>query len=289
MSRTREEIKALMTTSFIANETISDRYNLDSSKTFEQQFSKVSIENLLFDIVAFAIWLLENIFSTHKSEVDTALLELKPGTSRWYRKKALDFQYGFSLLEDSDRFDNQANSDEKIQNSKIIKYAAVTESLKESRLVVKIATEEANVLTPISEEKYESFKAYINEIKYAGVPITIINYEPDLLKLSIRIFRDPLVLDEKGVSILTGKYPVQEAIAQYMKELPFNGELVLQDLANRLEKTEGVKIVQIDSAESKWIDPSLAGYGNYTSIDVRRLPVSGYFKVENFEGIRYVV
>jgi len=65
--------------------------------------------------------------------------------------------------------------------------------------------------------------------------------------------------------------------------------LILQDLANKIEQTEGVKIVQIDAAQSKWIDPALGGYGEFTGIDVKRLPASGYFKIESFTGINYVV
>lgn len=287
--RNREEIKSVMTDSFLENEVIIEKYGLDPNKSFAQQFSKVSLENLLFDLIAFSIWLLEGIFGKHKSEVDQALAELKPGSSKWYRRKALDFQYGVELLPDSDQFNNKELTAEEIERSKIISYAAVVDAETESRLVIKIATEKEKELTPITEAEFEAFEAYFAEIKYAGVALTIVNYEPDILQLSIRIFRDPLVLTDKGMSILTGKYPVQEAIESFMKELPFNGELILQDLANRIEQTEGVKIVQIDSAQSKWIDPILGGYGAFTSIDVKRLPASGYFKVESFSGISYVV
>jgi len=287
--RNREEIKTVMTDSFRENEVIIEKYGLDANKSFAQQFSKVSLENLWFDIIAFSIWLLEGIFDQHKKEVDQALAELKPGTSKWYRRKALDFQYGVELIADSDRFNNQGLNAEQIEDSKIIKYAAVVDAATESRLVVKIATEKEQELTPITAAEYEAFSAYFSEIKYAGVAITVVNYEPDILQLSMRIFRDPLVLTDRGMSILTGKYPVQEAILEFMKELPFNGELILQDLANKIEQTEGVKIVQIDAAQSKWIDPALGGYGEFTGIDVKRLPASGYFKIESFTGINYVV
>ncbi|WP_413512091.1 nucleotidyltransferase [Myroides odoratus] len=287
--RNREEIKTVMTDAFQENEVVIEKYGLDTNKSFAQQFSKVSLENLLFDLIAFSIWILEGIFDKHKSEVDVALAELKPGTSKWYRRKALDFQFGVKLLEDSDQFDTKDLTAEQIEHSKIIKYAAVVDADTESRLIVKIATEKEKELTPITESELEAFRAYFSEIKYAGVPITVINYEPDILQLSIRIFRDPLVINENGMSILTGKYPIQEAISEFMKELPFNGELILQDLANKVEQAEGVKIVQIDAAQSKWIDPLVGGYGEFTGIDVKRLPISGYFKVESFSGIRYVV
>ncbi|MGP1501889.1 MAG: nucleotidyltransferase [Bergeyella cardium] len=251
--------------------------------------SKTAIWRLWVYITAFAIWTLEKLFDTHKSEVSEMLKQLKPHTARWYRNKALAFQYGFDLLPDSDQFNNANATEDEINNSKIIKYSAVTESEVESRLIVKIATEQGGELQPISGGQKASFDAYMNEIKDAGVRITVINYLPDILRLQMRIYRDPLVLDENGTSIRMGNKPVEEAIKKYLKNLPFNGELVLAHLVDELQKVEGVKIPHIILAESKWIDAGTNGYGNFQTIDVKKIPVSGYFKIADFNGISYVV
>ncbi len=256
--------------------------------------SKVAVWRLWVYITAFAIWTLEKLFDQHKKEVDEVLAELKPHTARWYRNKALAFQYGFDLLEDSDKFshltpEGGTYSEEQIANSRIVKYSAVTESETESRLIVKIATEQGGELQPITAEQKASFEAYMSEIKDAGVRITTINYLPDILKLQMKIYRDPLVLDENGQSILTGEKPVEKAIKEYLKNLPFNGELVLAHLVDALQQVEGVKIPHIILAESKWIDAGTNGYGNYQPIEVKTIPISGYFKIENFSNISYVV
>lgn len=289
MARTKKEIKSGITTEFMANETLAMDYGFAPGASFEQEFSLVSMENIIFEIVAFAIYVLELIFDKHKLEVDEALEQLKPHNPRWYRNKALAFQYGFNLIEDSDKYDNTGVSSEALAASKIIKYSAVVEAKDESRLIVKIATETGNQLHPIDEPQKEAFDAYIKEVRDAGVNITVINYLPDILRLSLRIFRDPLVLDENGVDRRTGKKPVEIALQEYMKELPFNGELILQELANKLEVVEGVKIVQVDQVQSKWIDGDLGNYGDFEQIDVREIPVSGYFEIENFNGVTYVV
>ena len=251
--------------------------------------SKVAIWRLWAYITAFVIWTLEKIFDEHKREVSEALSELKPHTARWYRNKALAFQYGFNLHSETDLFDNTGYTEDEINNSKIVKYSAVTESETESRLIVKIATEQGGELQPISQGQKASFEAYMNEIKDAGVKITTINYLPDILKLQMKIYRDPLVLDENGQSILTGEKPVEKAIKEYFKKLPFNGELVLAHLVDALQQVEGVKIPHIILAESKWIDAGVNDYGNYQPIEVKTIPISGYFKIENFNGIEYVV
>ncbi|WPC10731.1 hypothetical protein LEQ05_12815 [Riemerella anatipestifer] len=115
--------------------------------------SKTSIWRLWVYITAFAIWVLEKLFDAHKAEVFEALRQLKPHTARWYRNKALAFQYGFDLLTDSDQFNNTGQTPEQIEESKIIKYSAVTEAKTESRLIVKIATEQGGELQPINAEQ----------------------------------------------------------------------------------------------------------------------------------------
>ena len=289
MARTKNEIKQQITDAFIRNEHIISAYGIDTSKSFNEQFSLVSFENTLFEIFAIILFLFEKIFDEHKKEVSEALSEQKPHTARWYRNKALAFQYGFDLRSETDLFDNTGKSKEEIENSKIVKYSAVTESETESRLIVKIATEQGGELQPISQGQKASFEAYMNEIKDAGVKITMINYLPDILKLQMKIYRDPLVLNENGMSIRTGEKPVEKAIKEYFKKLPFNGELVLAHLVDALQQVEGVKIPHIILAESKWIDAGVNDYGNYQPIEVKTIPISGYFKIENFNGIEYVV
>ncbi len=241
--------------------------------------SKSAIWRLLIYIVAFAIWTLEKLFGLHSKEVDAKLEQLKPHTARWYRNKALAFQYGFDLLADTDKFDNNGKTPEQIQASKIVKYSAVTESEDESRLIVKIATEQDGKLTPVTTEQQAAFEAYLFEVKDAGVRTTVINYLPDRLKLNIRIVRDMLVLDANGMDITTAKYPVNEAIEEFMKELPFNGELSLQSLVDKIQAVKGVKDLALDLAQTSWIDAAINDYGDWENIDISKIPVSGYFAV----------
>lgn len=280
-----------MTTDAFMNDPIMvERYGFTNEDTFEKAFSLVSIENIWFEIIAFALYVQEQIFDHHKKEVDEALRERIPHTLRWYRNKAKDFQYGFPLIEDSDQFDNSGHTEDEINDSKIIKYSAVIENQDQRRLIVKIATEIDNELQPITEQQEESFKAYIAEIKDAGVPITIVNYLPDNLHLTIRIFRNPMILDQNGTHILNGSKPVEDAINQFLRELPFNGELILQELANAIEIAEGVEIVQIDNAETSWSPAAGQSQSSRNEfIDVSVVPVSGYFKIDNFNDINYVV
>ena len=249
--------------------------------------SKVAIWRLWVYIIAVAIWSLEKLFDLHRTDIDKRLTELKPHTARWYRSKALAFQYGFDLLPDSDKFNNQGHNEEQIEASKIVKYSAVVESLNEGRLIVKIATETGDTLQPITEGQKRSFEAYLQEIKDAGVRLSVVNYEPDVLHLQMKIVYDPLVLDSNGKSITHAFNPVERMIKEYLKRLPFNGELVLAHLIDALQQVEGVKIPHLVLARSKHIGTN-GNYGDFEVIEISKIPTAGYFTIDNFDDITYI-
>lgn len=251
--------------------------------------SKTALWKLILWVFAFAIYIHEQIFDQYKKEISLMIQEEKAHSARWYRNKALAFQYGFLLLTDDDRFNNEGYTDDQIEASKIIKYSAVTQS-EDQRLIIKIATESEGKLSPISEDEKEAFESYLSEIKDAGVQTTVINYLPDKLQLFLKIKRDPNVIDSSGVSIINGDVPVKNALLKYMKELPFNGELVLNSLVDRLQVIEGVINPHLIAAKTSWIDPLAGNYGEWENIEISKIPVSGYFEID-FENsiIEYVV
>lgn len=297
--RKRTEIRDEMRLQFVQNEKMIEAYDLDTNMTFEEQFSKVSFENILIEIMSFIHFVMEQLFDTHKTEVNEAIRLQKSHTAINIRERLLQFMYGYTLNEEfqkvylipgTDEFDTKGMTTEQLEQAKIIKYAAVTESDDEKRVICKIATENSGELAPVSPDQFEAVAEYISQIKAAGVPYTVINFLPDMLRLEIRIFRDPMVLNATGVHKVTGLKPVEAALQEYMKELPFNGELILQEMANKIEKADGVRIVHIQSALTKWIDAEEGDYPEeWEQINIRRIPVSGYFKIEDFEGITYEI
>ncbi|WP_086984797.1 hypothetical protein [Elizabethkingia miricola] len=244
--------------------------------------SKSAVWRLLFYIVAYAHYTLEQIVNTHQLEIEEMLSNRTVQKLLWYREKAKAFQYGFPLLQDKDQFDNTGKTPEQIEASKIIKYAAVSEAVvdRKSLLILKIATEINGKLSPITPAQYESFKAYADDYRGAGIDITVINYLPDILKLKLTIYRDAKIINDQGYNILQGNKPVEDAINEYMKELPFNGELMLNKLIDKLQQVSGVIDPWLYTADSKWLDPKTGGYGNYEPIQISKIPESGYFEVD---------
>ncbi len=278
MARTIEEIHNEMLLQIAENESLSAVLNSDSVYSIYRLFSY---------IVAVAIWNFQNINDQHKKEVQDIILEKTPGTPRWYKSMALAFQYGFDLIPDTDKYNNTGATQAEIQESKIIKYAAVVNTT--SGTNIKIATETAGELSPISDDQKEAFTAYIEEINYCGVNYVIQNLPPDILLLNLIVGRDALVINDSGMNIRTGIRTVEIAINDYMKELPFNGELILNHLLNKIESVDGVMWVHLVNAQSQVWNGGSESYDFAQPINIKTIPNSGYFKPLNFDNVSYVV
>lgn len=261
--------------------------------------SKSAVYRLLAFAVSFAIFVLEQMFDLHKKQIDDAIYNQKAGTPRWYRSMSLAFQFGFNLLTDDDQFNNVGFTTDQIEASKIIKYCSVKESLESSRLIVKIAGESGDNLIPLTNTQITSFKFYLSEIVYAGVKINVVNNPADRLSLTIKIYRNPLIIDESGNNILIGGKSVEIAIKKYIKNLPFDGELVINDMIDYLRDVPGVENAHVISAQSSYKNLVTNAYTGFVTIDVKTIPVAGYFEAgsivlgqfvpNDFSGLSYVV
>jgi len=290
MARTIDEIKKEITDNFIQNDTVKNHYELEDGKTFDEQFSAVSIENILFSVIAICLWTLEKLFDLHKEEVLTIIKEMKPHSLRWYANKAKAFQYGDELREDEDFYDNTGKTSEQVAYSKIVAYAAVVEQ--DRGLRIKVAKTNGNQLAPLTQglvgegsNELQAFKEYMKRIKDAGVRLLITTGEADKLKLKLKVFYNPLILNVNGQRLDgTDSEPVQNAVRNYLKNLPFNGYVVQAYLIDALQKVEGVVVPVIQQIETKYGDL------DFTQMDEIYNPDAGYMVIdeEDFEPIEFI-
>ncbi len=263
--------------------------------------SKVSIWRQILDAVAFVIFNFQEAANLHMAEIDTKISEQKVPTLRWYRNEALRFQYGFDLLDESDQFSTEFDdgtgtmvtaTEDQVEASKIVKYAAVSKIEGTSKISMKIAPEDGNTI--FDDNQMTAFAKYLSEIQAAGDNISIVNYLPDVLKIAFKVVYDPLVLLSDGTSIITGEKPVQMAILNFLQNLPFDGKLSVQKLEAAILAADGVEDLQNLFVQSKWIEPGV-GYGYLQPVDIAKIPESGRFTIiddvtgqEDWSGIQYI-
>lgn len=266
--RTIEQIKESIAADFMRNEHVAELFAFTPGDSFTAHFSKVSVIGILFYIFAVAAWTLEKLFDTYRGEVDARIEEIIPHRPRWYRDKVLAFMKGKTLVPDTDRYDTEGMTEDAIAAARVVKHAVAAESADASLLTIKVAGEEGDKRCKLDAETETQLKAYIAEIKDAGVRTALVNTDPDRFSCQVEIYYDPMLVAE------TVEAACREAVREYIENLPFNGEYTNMALVDRLQKIDGVRIPELRSATTV-----AAGESVVTAIDARCVPAAGYFEM----------
>lgn len=274
MARTIAEIKKDMADTFIKERAVISAYGLDGKKTFDQQFSPVSIENILFYVFAVAVWTLEKLFDAHAEEVDGRIEQLEPHTLRWYVNKAKAFMFGYRLVTDTDRYDTTGMSETDIDAARVVKYAVATES--NTVVYLKVAGEKEGNPCLLTDSQFSALNSYINEIKDAGVSVQIRNEEADDMNITVAVFYDPTLMTADGVSLTDGSKPVEDAVRSVITNLPFDGVLRKSDLLAAISAAPGVEVADIVALQAK---PHASS--SWSMVVGYNRPYSGYYKINN--------
>ena len=260
----------------MADPVVIEKYEIKDGQTFDERFPAITIESIWFFIVATCNWLSFQFFGQHKIDITNILKENRAHRPNWYATMAKNFQYGHKLVADTDYYDNTGLTEAQIEASRIVKFAAAVEPKDKSITYLKIATEQNGVKQPLNNNQLIAFKSYlIDEIPDAGVRLEIINAPADQMRLEIDIYYDAMILDSEGQMLDGGSsQPIQDAIRNYLSNLPFNGLYTNQSLIDVLQKVSGVEQAELISAASK--------YGTYTEfrpINARIMPHAGYYMI----------
>lgn len=270
MARTIAEIKDNLTADFMRNADVARIYGFEVGATFSAHFSRVSVESLLFYIVACATWVLENLFDKHREDVENRIEAILPHRPKWYRDKVLAFMKDKTLVPDTDYYNTDGMNDSDIEAARVVKYAAATEAVDASLLTIKVAGKSGGHRAPLDTETEKQLLAYIGEIKDAGVRINLVNKSADVFQCELDIYYDAVLLPE------VVETACREAIKNYIENLPFNGEYTNMALVDELQKIEGVRIVEFGSAKNE-----VSGESTPTVINARCTPTAGYFSAGN--------
>lgn len=266
MARTIAEIKDSMTADLMRNPDVARAYGFETGAAFSSHFSKVSVESLLFYIVACAVWVLENLFDRHRRDVEQRIEAIMPHRPKWYRDKVLRFMKDKTLVTDTDYYDTEGMSDGDIEAAYVVKYAAATENANASMLTIKVAGETDSVRHPLDADTETQLLAYIGEIKDAGVRVNLVNQTADVFHCEVDVYYDAMLLTE------TVEVQCRDTIRGYIENLPFNGEYSNMALVDELQEIEGVRIVEMVGATTE-----VNGESTPTEINARFTPVAGYF------------
>jgi len=218
--------------------------------------SLVAVWRLFIYVAAFGIWSLENLMDVFKAEVESTIIDNQYGQIRWYPTVSKQFQLGDQL-----EFIDLGKGRLKFHyptidaSKQIVTQAAAT--LNGSQIILKVAKGILPDIVPLSSAELTSFVFYIK-----GTDIEIISSESDNLKFAIDIFYDPLVLANDGSSLATPtENPVQDAIYNFINELPFDSIFQVIKLVDAIQAVIGVNNVVVNNCDAK-----SAGDATFTNV-----------------------
>ena len=154
-----------------------------------------------------------------------------------------------------------------------MKFANATE---ENTIVyLKVAGIDDGNPAPLSESQFAALKAYINTVKDAGVSVVLRNEKADEMKVTLKVFYDPMLMNSEGVDN-NGDHIINDTIRKVVTSLPFNGVFRNTDLLAAINALPAVEAVYVSNIQAKpysvqqWHDVN--GYDK---------PYSGYYSVDN--------
>jgi len=267
--RSIAEIKESITTAFMANEDVQKIYGFKAGERFSDHFGRLSVENVLMYVVAVCCHVVEGLMDNHRKEIDEMLESRLPHRLRWYRDRVLEFMVNRELIADSGKYDTTDMSEKDITESRVVKYAAVSERIEDGVLQIKVAGEGADGKRCQFDEVTETqLKAYIGEIKDAGVRVDLINRNPDMFNAEIDVYYNAIY---KEADVKASCIDVAQS---YVENLDFDGVLYLAELSDALRKVVGVKTVAIKEATE---------YDDVADITVEieayKRPQAGYYRL----------
>lgn len=268
MSRLTEilsSIKANFTNSII----LRSFYGLDENKTFDQQFSAVSLESQFVEVAGALTNDFETLVDARASGIEAQIAAKYPFSVPWYYSISLAFQLGDTLVFNPDTFGfGYAVIDESKQ---IIKHVAIRQIENDDHVTVLriyVAKEGKQALTP---DELNAFVSYIFKLGAAGTHFDYVTRNPDVLDISVRIFYDPQILNASGERLSGGGKPVDEAINTYLDGILYGGVFNRTKIVDAIQNADGVADVVLDNVS---MNGTLNNAQSFTS-------PSGFYLAEN--------
>ena len=255
---TTQEWKKKLTDEWLKQPGVKEIYGIDPDKTFDEQFSAVSIENLLFYAQAFGLMVLEKIVGDRIAKLEEHFNRLRPHTLNWYAGKIKAFQMGDTLPTDTDVYPNIN------KEKQVVKYCSLME--RNGVLSAKIAGQDKDGKpTRLSDDDVKKVSAYVSKIKDAGVRVLLSSGDADKFNVSLLIHYDPLKrLEAKDI---------KKVVSEYLESMPFDGIYSNMALIDAIQKVDGVRVAEVlESSASYGSNPSKKIISTYS-------PNSGYMTI----------
>lgn len=242
--------------------------------------SKMSIINAFTWVTAAAIYSFETLLDVFTTDIAKTFTQRINGTSAYYANAMLKWQYGDDLIiNDEDTAFHYATEDTTKRLITHVSYQEYyNEEFKDNILILKVASGEGRSLSQLSDEELIAARAYLNQIKFAGVKCNVVSRRGDVLVPRLTVYYDGAITKEELYD------NIDTALIDFIVNMKFDSLVYSQKIIDAIQKVEHVTDVHIDHEASVEQGIFIAQYndnnelGPLTKIERKCYLASGYAK-----------
>lgn len=242
--------------------------------------SKMSVINAFAWVVSSAIYSFETLLDVFMTDIATVFNSRINGTPDYYANAMLKWQCGDSLIiNDEGTSFSYAQEDATKRIISHVSYQEIYNSdYKDDVLILKVATGNGSDLSRLSDTQLVSARAYLNQIKFAGVKCNVVSRKGDVLVPRVTVYYDGAVSKEEMYDA------IDKSLTNFIADMKFDSLVYAQKIIDAIQKTEHVTDVYINSEASVAQGIFIAQYndddqlGELQKIDRKIYTSSGYIK-----------
>lgn len=240
--------------------------------------SKMSVINAFTWVAAAAIYSFETLMDAFMLDVATIFNNRINGTPAYYANAMLKWQYGDTLtVNDEGTSFSYATED---VNKRIITHVSYQEyyssDYKDNVLLLKVAKGQKAALEPLTYDELVLAKAYLNQIKFAGVKVNVTSKKGDILVPRVTVYYDGAVPKD------TLYDAIDAALIDFIAGMKFDSLIYTQKIIDAIQSVEHVTDVFVDPDAPETQGIFIAQYdddgvlGELTQIERKSYTASGY-------------
>lgn len=242
--------------------------------------SKMSIINAFTWVTAAAIYSFETLLDVFTTDIAKTFTQRINGTSAYYANAMLKWQYGDDLIinDEGTAFHYATENTTKRLITHVSYQEYYNEEFKDNILILKVATGEGSSLSQLSDEELIAARAYLNQIKFAGVKCNVVSRRGDVLVPRVTVYYDGAITKEELYD------NIDTALIDFIVNMKFDSLIYSQKIIDAIQKVEHVTDVHIDHEASVEQGIFIAQYndnnelGPLTKIERKCYLASGYAK-----------
>ena len=242
--------------------------------------SKMSIINAFTWVTAAAIYSFETLLDVFTTDIAKTFTQRINGTSAYYANAMLKWQYGDDLIinDEGTAFHYATEDTTKRLITHVSYQEYYNEEFKDNILILKVASGEGRSLSQLSDEELIAARAYLNQIKFAGVKCNVVSRRRDVLVPRLTVYYDGAITKEELYD------NIDTALIDFIVNMKFDSLVYSQKIIDAIQKVEHVTDVHIDHEASVEQGIFIAQYndnnelGPLTKIERKCYLASGYAK-----------